>query len=86
MNNRPKFVVFDDNNYQCSRVCDTRAEAITSAREIIEKYDDYSPITHVCRICPDCGDHEVTYRTTMVCGIETSWFECPTCGWESEGE
>jgi hypothetical protein len=78
----PKFVLVDDENYRLSDPCDSEAEARAQADFISE----CSPIRHVCRVCPSCGEHEVYRRNAIAFGIETSWLECQECEWTGDPE
>ena len=81
-NSFPKFVVVDDANYRLSDPCDTEGEARAQA----EFNSECAPVQHVCRVCPECGEHEVIRQDTWAYGLQVSWHECNECGWYGEPE
>ena len=80
--NTPFFVIVDDDNYRLSSPQETEAEARAEAEF---NFTDH-PVTHVCRVCPACGEHEVTRVNTWAYGIETSYWFCWDCDWTGDPE
>ena len=71
----PKFVIVDDDNYRLSDPCETEKEARAQASF---NHNFMPAITHVCRVCPQCGEHDLSYCSTIAYGLEACFGIAPT--------
>ena len=81
--NTPKFVIVDDDNYRLSDPCETEKEARAQA----SFNNNFMPeVTHVCRVCPSCGEHDLNYCSTFAYGLEACFWYCTDCDWAGDPE